>query len=321
MNDPSATPIDIAEQKSWLADLRASTGLSWSELAKRTDIPSGTLSQFGSEKGYSGNEKAVAEKVFRYRQMLAQQASTQAEAPSRPGYFETPTSKQLTQMLAFAQRGKIVVAAMGPGLGKTETARQYKACFGNVFMATMRPSTAGVNNMQIALLRAMGEKNAVGTPQKLSERIIERVENLESPLILFDESQHLSEKSIEEIRSWHDAVGVGIALFGNAGILQRLEGTGGRSSTYAQIFSRIGLRMVRGQPLIGDIDALAEAWGIFDDDIVAYLHKIGILPGGLRGLTHALELASMIATAERSPLTVGNIQDAWAQLSSRAVLA
>lgn len=316
MNDPSAQPVDILDQKNWLIDLRTKSNLSWAELAKRTGIPQGTLSQFGSERGYGGDEQTIADKVFRYRQMIAQQASIEVEAPQAPGYFETETSRSLCQLLTWAQRGKIVVAALGAGLGKSTTADHFSACFANVFKATMRPSTAGVNNMQIELLRIMGEKNAVGTPQKLSQRIVEMVENREHPVIIIDEAQHLSEKALEEIRSWHDSVKVGIALLGNIGVMQRLEG-GARSSAFAQLFSRISLRMIRQLPLIGDIDALADAWRIHDEPTTAYLRKVCMTPGGLRNGTHALELASMIAASQQKPLAIDHLQDAWAQLSSR----
>lgn len=319
MNDPTTTNIDIEEQREWLRSHREQTTASWSDLAKRTGIPHGTISQFGGERGYAGNEQKVAEQIYRYRQMLATQASIDVDAPTRPGYFETPTSLQLTHMLSWAQRGKIVVAALGPGLGKTETARQYRQCYSNVFHATMRPSTAGVNNMQVEVLEMMGEKNASGTPQRLSRQICDRVKNLNSPLIILDEAQHLSEKAIEEIRSWHDAVGVGIALFGNAGVLHRLEG-GNRREAFAQIFSRVGLRLQRSLPIAGDVEALARAWGIVDAEIFTCLKRICMTPGGLRNGTHALELASMIAASERAALNAGHLQDAWAQLSSRSVL-
>lgn len=320
MNDPSATPVDILEQKNWLNDYRVRTGASWSELAKRTGIPQGTLSQFGSDKGYRGDETKIAEKIMRFRTMLATQASLSVETVEAPGFFETETSKQLEQVLAYGQRGKIVLAAMGPGTGKTKTARQYQACFGNVFLTTMAPSTAGVNNMQIEVLEALGEKNPVGTPQKLSRRIRELIENLKNPLLIIDEAQHMSEKAIEEARSWHDATGCGLALLGNVGVLQRLEG-GNRASSYAQLYSRVSLKVVRPLPLLRDIDALANAWGIFDEAIIRYLHTIGMRPGGLRGLTMALELGSMVASAKPEPLDLGHVQDAWAQLSSRAVLS
>lgn len=319
MNDPAKTVIDIEEQRAWLNDLHKQLG-SWSEVAKRTGIPAGTISQFGAGK-YSGDNTKVAEKIIRYRQTLAAHRSIVVDMPERPDFFETPTSSQLTHMLTFAQRfGRIVVAAMGPGLGKSATARHYKACFSNVFVATMKPSTAGVNNMQIAILKAMGDPDARGTPQKLSDQIIDRAKNLRGALIVIDEAQHLSEKALDEIRGWNDEAGVGIALFGNAGVLQRLEG-GNRRINFAQLFSRIGLRLQQAHPLEGDVDALAEAWSIYDDKLIAALKGICLRPGGLRNGTHVLEVASMIAASQGEPLTEGHIGDAWLQLSSRAAAA
>ncbi len=320
MNDPAAQPIDIGDQRSWLIDHRNSTGMSWAELAKRTGIAQGTISQFGSERGYAGNEQGVAEKVYRYRQMLATQATIAVEAPEIPGFFETETSRQLEQTLTMAQRGRIVVAAMGPGTGKTKTARHFAVCYPNVFYTAMTPSTAGVNNMQIEVLEALGERDAAGTPQKLSRRIRERLRDRRNPLLIIDEAQHLSEKALEEIRSWHDAEGVGIALLGNEGVLQRLEG-GNRRLAFAQLYSRVSLKIVRSLPLNGDIEALADAWRVFDDGTLAFLRKICMTPGALRNGTMALELASMIAAAGGEVLDKSHLQDAWAQLSSRPVAA
>lgn len=320
MNDPTTATIDIAEQRKWLIDHRTSTQLSWSELAKRIDIPQGTLSQFGSPKGYAGDERRLAEKVYRYRQLLDEQARIEVEAPELPDYFQTPTSDQMTSLLTWAQRGRIVVIATGAGLGKTKTAQQYGACFPNVFISTMSPSTAGVNNMQIEVLEALGERDAVGTPQKLSRRIRDRVKNMSKPLIVIDEAQHLSEKAIEEIRSWHDATGVGIALLGNIKVMQQLEG-GTRSAAFAQLYSRVSMRMIRPLPLQADADALAKAWKVDDDSTLGLVRKIVGMPGGLRGGTMALELAWMIAAADQRPLAKEHLQDAWSQLSARALAA
>lgn len=320
MNDPSTQPIDIEEQKNWLRDFRTSTAMSWSEVAKRTGIPQGTISQFGSDRGYAGDEQRVAEQVYRYRQTLAEQAALQIDAPEAPGFFETETSNTLCTMLTWAQRGKIVVAALGPGLGKTMTAQHFATCSANVFVATMSPSKAGVNNMQITVLAKMGERQAVGTPQKLSERIMERVRDLGNPLIVIDEAQHLSQKAIEEIRSWHDEVKVGIAFLGNLGVMQRLEG-GSRSDAFAQLYSRVSLKMLRNLPLNADIDALAAAWKLYDDAAVEYLRRICKTPGGLRNGSHALELAWMDAASRGEVLGVDHLRDAWGNLSSRSVAA
>jgi DNA transposition AAA+ family ATPase len=320
MNDPSKQPIDIEEQRTWLIDHRAATGSSWSQIAGRMGIPAGTISQFGSANGYKGDNAKVAERIYRYRQTLMQQASIAIEAPDVPEYFDTQTSVELTHILTWAQSGRIVVAAMGPGLGKTKTARNFAACHSNVFLATMAPSTAGVANMQMEVLAALGHPDAVGTPQKLSRMIRDKVRDLRNPLIIIDEAQHLSEKAVEEIRSWHDAVRVGIALFGNVGVMQRLDG-GARKAAFAQLYSRVSMKVVRQLPLQTDADALAIAWGVTSAAEIAQIRKVSAMPGGLRGATMMLELAWMIAASEKNPLGLDHMQDAWAQLSSRTIAA
>lgn len=320
MNDPATALIDIEQQRKWLMDYKTSTQLSWSEISAKIDIPQGTLSQFGSTKGYAGKERPIAEKVYRYQQLLEEQAKIEIEAPELPAYFATPTSEHISTLLTWAQRGRIVVVATGAGCSKTETAKQFKACFPNVFLVTMSPSSAGVNNMQIEALEALGERDAVGTPQKLSRRIRERVRNIEKPVFIFDEAQHLSEKAIEEIRSWHDATGVGIALLGNIKVMQQLEG-GARSAAFAQLYSRVSMRMIRPLPLQADADALAKAWKVADEGTLALVRKIVGMPGGMRNGTMALELAWMIAAADQRPLAKEHLQDAWSQLSARALAA
>lgn len=318
MNNPSAHAIDVADQREWLISHKNSTGYSWTELAKRIGIPHGTLSQFGPGT-YKGNNQPVADAVFRYRQHLIAQAEVAAEAPVRPSYFETETSRQLCNMLRFAQAGRVVVAAMGAGTGKTSSAEHYAACFPHVYLSTMSPSSAGVNNMQIEVLAALGEADAVGTPQKLSRRIRERVKGRQA-LIIFDEAQHLSEKAIEEIRSWHDATGVGIALFGNVKVLQQLEG-GSRAAAYAQLYSRVSLRLTRLVPTPADLETFADAWRVNGDDARQFIRRIGSMPGGLRGATFTVELAHMMAHASNDDLALAHLQDAWSQLSSRPIAA
>lgn len=320
MNDPKSQSIDINEQRAWLMEHKASTGMSWKDIARRIGIPNGTITQFGSERGYAGNEMPIAEAVMRYRQLLAAQASISVDAPEIPGYFETETSQQLTELLRWAQRGRLVVAAMGAGLSKTITAEQFRACYSNVFIATFSPSSAGINGMLIEVLEALGEPDASGTPQKLMRRIRNRVKVMGKPLLIADEAQHLAEKSIDELRGLHDSTGCGIALLGNIGVMRRLEG-GTRSAAFAQLYSRLSLKMVRPTALQADADALAAAWGVGGAQEIAHIRKVCALPGALRGATRMLELATMIAASQHVPLAVDHLQDAWAQLSTRAVAA
>ncbi|MGB3167118.1 MAG: AAA family ATPase [Alteraurantiacibacter sp.] len=316
MNDPKNQPIDIEEQHGWLVEHKEATGQSWTQLSRSVQIPTGTLSQFGG-KTYKGDLARIADAVFRYRQTLASQAALRVEAPEIPGYYPTETSDQLVYLLKWAQRGRIVTAALGAGLGKTTTAKHFKACNSNVFHVVCSPSCAGTHNLQHRVLWALGSINNTGSMQTLTFRIQKLVEGMGSPLLILDEAQHLTVKALEEARSWHDATGLGIALLGNESILQRLEG-GSRSAEYAQMFSRQAMKMVRSTPLNADIEALLDAWDVRDAKVCALLHTIARKPGGLRGATFVLELSKMIAIAERSELAEKHIQDAWAQLSTRA---
>lgn len=314
MNNPENAPADIDEMRAWMLAHKAQLGFGWEPLGKRVGIAAGTLGPWCQGK-YQGDNQRVANDVYRYRQLLTSQAQVEVDAPTIPGFVMTPTARKIMSMLTWAHRGKIVANAMGPGTGKTMTIGHYRDSITHCFVATMRPSTAGVNNMQIEVLRALGEPEAKGTPQALSRRICDKVRAMQA-LIVFDEAQHLSEKAIEEIRSWHDETGVGIALLGNHEVIGRLEG-GNRKAAYAQLYSRVSMRHEQMLPTEIDARVLADEWGIAADDQLKFLISVALRPGGLRGMTMVLELATMIAAAEQRKVSVGDMQDAWLQLSSR----
>jgi DNA transposition AAA+ family ATPase len=319
MNDPKDQPVDIADQKAWLADYRARTGMSWSELSKKTGIASGTLSQFGSAKGYGGDEQRIADQIFRFRQQLNAQAHLKMDAPELPGFFASPTARDIEGVLAYGQRGRMVVIATGAGMGKTTTIRHYQACNATVWVATMSPSSAGIMTMQQQVLNALGERDVTGPPNKLTQLILDKV-RASGGLLVIDEAQHLQERALEEIRSWQDQCGVGVALAGNLSVIQRLEG-GTRRAHLAQLFSRVGMRLVRAAALDGDADALCNAWDISDEAVIRAMREICKKPGGLRGGTFVLELAHMLASREGTPVDAALVRDCWAQLSTRPVAA
>lgn len=314
MNNPENIPVNVEEQREWLLEHKRVTGSSWTQLATQTGIPQGTLSVFASGK-YQGDNERVARDVYRFRQHISTQRELAMEAPEVPDFYDTPTARRLQSLLSWAQRGRLVVAATGPGCGKTKALRNYRDAMSNVWLITLAPSSSGVNNMQIEVLAALGERDARGSMQALSRRIRDRVRNT-GGLLAFDEAQHLSERSIEEIRSWHDDTGVGVAFFGNETVLARIEG-GHRRAAFAQLYSRIGMRLVQNLPLADDARALAEAWEVFDEKQVQFLVKKSQQPGGLRTVTMMLELATMVACSERRDRELTHLQDAWAQLVSR----
>lgn len=315
MNNPDNAPADIEEMRAWMLAHKAQLGIGWEPLGRKCGIPGGTLGPWCNNKYHNGDNQRVANEVYRYRQLLTSQAQIEVDAPSIPGFVKTPTAQKVLSLLGWAHRGKITVCAMGPGTSKTITVEHYRDSVTGCFVATMAPSTGGVNTMQIEVLAALGEPEAKGTPQALSRRIKDRVRGRKA-LLVIDEAQELSEKAINEIRSWHDATGVGIALMGNKEVIGRMEG-GNRKAAYAQIYSRTSMR--HEQLVATEIDArmVIDAWGISADDQIKFLISVAMRPGSLRQMTMVLELATMISAAEQRRVTVADMQDAWLQLSSR----
>lgn len=306
----------IEEQIAWLKEYRAQTNASFTEVAAWTGIAHGTLSNLLG-KGYTGNRKKYADMIAGYRQTLAAQADLAPDLPEKPGYFETPTSQAITQYLQWAQRGRLVLVVTGAGLGKTETAKNFVRDNHNSFLATMTASTSGIMPMQQRVLRSLGEKQAIGSPAALSEMICDKVRNLRHAVIVIDEAQHLSIKALDEIRSWQDDTGVGIALMGNERVQQSIYGIA-RAADFAQIFSRIGLKLVRPRAVQGDAEALAAAWGITDKTMVAEICKWADKPGALRGATFAIEVAHMLAVAQGAKLSLQHLKNAWGQNESKS---
>jgi DNA transposition AAA+ family ATPase len=316
---PTAEAKEIETVRRWLIDHKVGTSFSWSELSKRTGIATGTISQFGSEKGYRGDEGKVAAQVDRYRQSLVAVSRVDAEMPTRPGFFETTTSGHITNILKIARMGRVVAVATGAGLGKSESARNFRDCYPNVYLITLHPALYSIAQVLGAILKQLGEPRYKGAPDMLFEQICEVLNQRHKPVLIFDEVQHASVKTIDQCRAINDETGAGIALFGNIPVLRKIEG-GGRDEAFAQIYSRLAHRLVRGLPLRADAEAQAAAWGIEDPALIDMIVRIAATPGGLRNVTHALELAIMFAQGENEQLNLNFLQNAWAQISGRGEL-
>lgn len=327
MSNLENQPVDIEEQRKWLRDHKSATGMSGKELEKRIGRSWGTLSQFTGEKGYAGDEQGVAEQVHQYRQLLASQTLYKLDLPEAPKFFAGPTAQEILSCITFAHSYRRQVAiGTGAGMGKTTVFEHYQETYPNVFLATMDPTTSGVNNMLIAVLKALGVAEPKGSPYRLGVQIVDKLRD-SGGLLIIDETQHLSVQAIEQIRSLYDQLAkgsgrpdFGLVFAGNLSMMQRLEGDA-RGAEYAQIFSRIGFKMLRPNGVNGDADAMCAAWGISDEKIIAAIRDIVTKPGALRQATYVLELAYLMAAGEGGPLNSGHVRESWGQLSMRKVAA
>lgn len=301
------SPAEV-DARAWLNARKEEEGLSWPQIAKLTDVASSTLSLFATGK-YTGNNAAVAAKIDAWRARRASQAEISSAATIVPGWYDTPTALRLKSLLGWAQSGEIVLIVTTPGIGKTKTAERFAAGDPNVWLATMSPSTAGVATMAIEVGEAIGLGEIKGSPQQLSRQIKARVRG-KNGLLIIDEAQELTDKALNELRSWHDQTKVGIALMGNETVVGQIEG---RKSALAQISSRFSIRHVQVAPSPGDMDALLDAWDIEAPEQRAFLAKIGALPGALREVTHTIKVAAIAAGGGGRALTLAHLREAARQ--------
>lgn len=320
MNHPNDTAIDVEEMRDWLMAYKAQSGLSWSQLAAKSGIPSGTISPFAAN-NYAGNIDRIAREIFKFKQMLEATAERADGVPVEPGFFQTPTSERLRALLVIAHMGRITVGATGPGTGKTMMMKHYRDSVSNCWTATMSPTTKTLSAMMFEVMRAIGMQAKGGWNRQLSQQIVDRIGSRRG-LLIIDEANHCELEAIEEIRAWHDATGVGICLLGNEELVQRIE-NGPRRDAFARLNSRIAQRHVQNLPVPGDVDAFCDAWGLADPAMRKFLERVAMTPGagGLRECRQIVESGAMLAIAEERALSFGDLRDAQATRATRVIRA
>lgn len=214
-----------------------------------------------------------------------------ASVHTEDDYLETPTSERITTALAYAKANGDMVAVYGsPGVGKTTAIRYFARMYPHVWVATITPACAAVVPALEEVSEAVGLREASAGARRLTRAIQARVRDV-GGCIVIDEAQHLSTSAVEELRAIHDATGVGLALVGNELSYTRL--TGGHSARFAQIYSRLGLRMHVAAPGPRDVRVIADRWRVRDGRVLELLERIGSKPGGLRSVTKVLRIASV----------------------------
>ncbi|MEL6487444.1 MAG: AAA family ATPase, partial [Pseudomonadota bacterium] len=298
------TEEEIEEIRLWANGYRNNQDppLPWAQFGSECGIPSGTLQPFVSGK-YAGDNKKLARKMYQFRQAVEAKTKRQQTLPTDPGFFTTETSERLEYVLQVAHYGRMTVAATGPGTGKTVTINDYMGKAQPCYKATMRPSTAKLLPMILEVHKALGIPSNRMPAAMASRMVVERLKGRKA-LLVIDEANYLQTDSIEELRSWHDECGIGIALFGNEELLTRIE-TGRHRDQFARLNRRIAAKHIQQVPTQADVRAFCDAWGVEQPDIRQFLIKIALTPdsGGLGECQQLIEAGSMIAAGEDRGLT------------------
>lgn len=298
------------------ADVRAimaREGLKQTDVARGTDIPYGTLTAWLAGT-YTGQTIDKAQKVAKWLASRADRKRVEAVMPDAPAFQEMPSALKMLTLLQFCQHAPDVgIIAGGAGIGKTTAALEFQRRSPNVFIVTAEPVMRSPRNFLGELSQILGLGEGVAIRQ--SRAIAQRLKGA-SALIIVDEAQHLSTATLNQARAIHDRAQCGLVFVGNETVYSRM---GDGRAEFAQLFSRVGMRVTQQRPKDEDVAALMAAWKL---DIDPKLPRaIARKPGALRGLTKCVRLAHVIAAGQGVPVGDAHLRAAFDQIGFERIEA
>ncbi len=264
---------------------RDTSGKSQSEIAKELGVSSGQLSAF-----IGGTYKAPHTVIPKIEALIKRQES-QRMAPKEPPFTETTVSRQVMDAIEYCHlQGKMGVIYGDAGIGKTMGIRQYCEKNPMAISITVSPAFATMSGMNDLLSEQVGirEKNA----RRIYLELVNRLKG-SGRVIIIDEAQHLTKKTLEHLRSISDETGVGICFVGNEEVYSRLKGSG--KADFAQIFSRIAIRkpVLLGNIKRTDLEKIFFGTGL-EEESVEFLYKIAKTRYGIRGAVNVYVAAAAL---------------------------
>ncbi|OCG27210.1 DNA transposition protein [Gilliamella sp. HK2] len=279
-------------------------GEKYSAIAKQSDVSPTALSQFMND-SYSGDNQKIADKLTVWLDNK-KKANNLKTAPS---FVETPTSKKIFNALDYAKiAGCFVVVYGNSGVGKTNAITEY-ARQPNTWLITVRPSSAKLLECLYDIACALDIDYAPKRLGTLSSAICKKMRETKG-LLIIDEADHLPYDALEEIRLIQEMTGVGVVLCGNHQIYSKLSGNGSRKTDFARLFSRIAKKVAILNTTEGDVDAIADAWGIHGDRERKIVHQLGKKAGALRIIKMTLSLAAILANSSNAAINETHISAA-----------
>lgn len=223
LNTEKVIPITGADVRQRVEDAMARDGLSQTLVSRESGISSSALSQYLAGT-YKGSAPAVDRKLDKWLQSRDRRLNLTTTTLAEAQFFEGPAALKIMATLEYAQQAGDMASIIGaPGVGKTRAANEYQSRNPNCWIATITPSSSNVAMTLTEICDVIGvhPENFRGA-RSMAQIVRMRVRGTHG-LLIVDEAQHLSLPAIEEIRSIHDATGVGIALLGSYAFQARVS--------------------------------------------------------------------------------------------------
>ncbi|MBQ6169761.1 MAG: AAA family ATPase [Ruminococcus sp.] len=274
------------EQNELLAkveQLQKERSISQNEVGKLIGISGTALSQIKNGK-YAADPQKVFDKIAEYFGVKEKAQLTYTELK----YVSTSISTQIYDIIGACQvKGGLAVAAGDAGIGKTKAAQKYVEDHPtNSILITVNPCLTNIKS----LLKVIADR--INAPQEKSrdELWLSVARKLsDGQVLIFDESQHLTLKCIEVLRSFSDYFNdkgqtLGICFIGNLDTVARI---GSKKAEFAQIANRTKQKQVYTKEQIrrDDIIKLFPLLEVGNmDKEIDFLHRIARTPQAIRGV-------------------------------------
>lgn len=170
-------------------------------------------------------------------------------------YCETDAANEIAETVDLARRTGFMAAIVGdPGVGKTTALLRYVEHEAGVVLCTMTPAQSSMSSVFSRLYHALaGHEIQFPSSHAAYVEIVGWMEG-RIEVLLIDEAQHVNDRSLDALRSIHDATRVPIVFVGNADLRSRFGNV--KKAGFGQFLSRIGPRLDLG-PSAEAITALA----------------------------------------------------------------
>lgn len=263
-------------------------------VAKELNISTGALSSF-----LKGTYKAPHTIIPKVQELLSLREKKKV-APRKPDYVETNISRTVLNAIKYSHiQGQVSVVYGDAGIGKTMAFRRYLEENSLAVGITISPTYSSITGVNELLAEQIGVRERVA--RRITKEIVSKLKG-SGRVIIIDEAQHLTTRTLNHLRCISDESGVGICLIGNLEVYTRMKGTG--KADFAQLFSRIGM----AKPVM-TIDITREdinrIFGQYDIDAESLdmLYRICQTNYGLRGAVNVF--VNTAAVFEQ--ITVANV--------------
>lgn len=266
------------------------TGMNQTQVAQALGVSNAVISQYlkGVYKGKVGDvDDAVRRLIGRHKDKVVEQKFN-------ADFVSTLVARRCLDVIHFAHvEGDINVITGAAGLGKTQALKEYVKQNPDVILVEVEPSCSP--KVLLKTLCAELSLNENGLNHELFSRITQKL--CFGRLIVVDEAELLSTKSLEYLRRIHDLTGCGVVLTGLPRLIINLKGKHGE---LAQLYSRVGLSCELGNTLIEEDIALLAESGLGTSEHNVVLFKAS--QGNARRLNKLMRGAIRVSEMHKRPI-------------------